>query len=96
MAIAAAAVNQFQTVTQVVDTSLSEVYEAPVGFVGVVSYTYIDITPPLAVLHRCTKAASAVVSFSCTLNTASKLLDCPMPTRPEESIAILVGVPEAV
>lgn len=27
MAIAAAAVNQFQTVTQVVDTSLSEVYE---------------------------------------------------------------------
>lgn len=36
MAIAAAAVNQFQTVTQVVDTSLSEVYEAPVGFVGVV------------------------------------------------------------
>lgn len=36
MAIAAAAVNQFQTVTQLVGINTTEVYEAPIGFVGIV------------------------------------------------------------
>lgn len=36
MAVAAAAVNNFKTVTKVVGLSTDVVYEAPVGFVGVV------------------------------------------------------------
>lgn len=36
MAVAAAAVNNFRTVTKVVGLSTDVVYEAPVGFVGVV------------------------------------------------------------
>jgi hypothetical protein len=36
MAIAAAAVNQFKTVTQIVGINTTEVYEAPIGFVGIV------------------------------------------------------------
>lgn len=36
MAIAAAAVNVFQTVTSVVGLSTSEVYTAPIGYTGVV------------------------------------------------------------
>lgn len=35
MAVAAAAVNNFRTVTSVVSISTATVYEAPVGFVGV-------------------------------------------------------------
>ena len=36
MAVAAAAVNNFRTVTKVVGLSTDAIYEAPVGFVGVV------------------------------------------------------------
>lgn len=36
MALAAAAVNNFKTVTKVVQTSTDVIYEAPVGFVGVI------------------------------------------------------------
>lgn len=36
MAVAAAAVNNFRTVTKVVGLSTETIYEAPVGFVGVI------------------------------------------------------------
>ena len=36
MALAAAAVNNFKTVTKVVQTTTDVIYEAPVGFVGVI------------------------------------------------------------
>tara|TARA_B100000902_G_scaffold373918_1_gene402410 strand:- start:96 stop:449 length:354 start_codon:yes stop_codon:yes gene_type:complete len=36
MTVAAAAVNNFKTVTKVVQTSTDVIYEAPVGFVGVI------------------------------------------------------------
>lgn len=36
MALAAAAVNNFKTVTKVVQTSTDVIYESPVGFVGVI------------------------------------------------------------
>jgi len=36
MAVAAAAVNNFRTVTKVVGVSTEVIYEAPVGFVGVI------------------------------------------------------------
>jgi hypothetical protein len=35
MAVAAAAVNNFRTVTKVVSFNIEEIYRAPVGFVGV-------------------------------------------------------------
>jgi len=35
MPVAAAAVNNFRTITKIVSTSIENIYEAPVGFVGV-------------------------------------------------------------
>ena len=43
MAVAAAAVNNFRTVTKVVGFTTDVVYEAPVGFVGVILLFFVAI-----------------------------------------------------
>lgn len=44
MAISAAAVNNFRTITQVVGITTSEVYEAPIGYTGVVLLAQVTNT----------------------------------------------------
>jgi len=81
MAIAAAAVNQFKTVTQVVATTNTEVYEAPVGFVGVV------------LLAQCTNMSSDTQTLTLTFRRGASdtemLKDFPIPGN--ETAQLLTG-----
>jgi len=56
MAIAAAAVNTFRTITKVVGVTTEVVYEAPIGFVGV------------TLLAQCANTGSGTQTISCYHN----------------------------
>lgn len=82
MAIAAAAVNQFQTVTQVVGINTTEVYQAPIGFVGIV------------LLAQCTNSGTETETFNLGFrreNQPDIELIKAIPIPPDESASLLNG-----
>ena len=80
MAIAAAAVNQFQTVTQIVGINTTEVYEAPIGFVGIV------------LLAQCTNTGTETETFNLGFRRENENdieLIKAIPIPPDESASLL-------
>ncbi len=85
MAIANAAVNNFRTVTKVVGVTTEQIYEAPVGFVGVV------------LLAQCANIGSTAESISLYHNritgigtvTTELLKDFELP--PNDTVNLLAG-----
>jgi hypothetical protein len=81
MAVASAAVNSFQTVVQVVQTSAVEVYNAPIGYTGVV------------LLAQCTNIGST--THTMTLNFKRDGVETPLikdiPIPANDTVSLLAG-----
>ena len=76
----ALALNVFQTITAVVDTSLTEIYTAPVGYTGVVLLAQVanidSVTHSVSFSHkRSTTTTEIVKDFSIQGNDAASLVD---------------------